>query len=284
MRELFKSAAKITNLNIILTIPLIIGIMIFDLYSAYSKYTVDTPLKSLIALLTILFMLGVFFSGWFYMIKKAVKLSKKVFVLDSDRAQETMNLFKKFPEGVGKYFLSFVGLYIIFFFIQIIITPMVYILGTKLIGGLDSVAMQSLQSMAMDPAITTNAGMAEFIEKLTPEQIVFMGKWSLLFMVITSIVMYLLMLWIPEIIYKTPNPLVALWRSLVKLFKDFLTTFRLFLSLWFMGFALLFINTFAMFNPVIYLIMSVVMFYFSVYMIVVIFLYYDNKYISNDEK
>lgn len=284
MRELFKSAAKITNLNLILTIPLIIGIMIFDLYSAYSKYTVDTSLKSLIAAFTILFMLGVFCSGWFYMVKEAVKLSKKVFVLDSDRARETMNLFKKFPEGVGKFFLAFVGLYVIFFFIQIIITPFVYIIGTKLIGGLDSAAMQSLQSMAMDPAITTNAGMTEFIEKLTPEQIVFMGKWSLLFMVITSIVMYLLMLWIPEIIYKTPNPLVALWRSLVKLFKDFWTTLRLFLSLWFMGFGLLFINTFAMFNPVIYLIMSVVMFYFSVYMIVVIFLYYDNKYMSNDEK
>ena len=91
--------------------------------------------------------------------------------------------------------------------------------------------------------------------------------------------MYLLMLWIPEIVYMTSNPLVALWKSLIKLFKDFFSTVRLFLSLWFMGFALLFINTFAAFNPIAYIIMSIVLFYFSVYFVILIFLYYDRKYI-----
>ena len=106
-------------------------------------------------------------------------------------------------------------------------------------------------------------------------------------MSITSIIMYLLMLWIPEIIYKTPNPFVALWKSLVKLFKDFFTTVRLYLSLWFMGFALLFVNTFAVLNPFAYVFMSIVLFYFSVYFVILIFLYYDRKYTvlesENDE-
>lgn len=280
MRELFKEATKITNYNIILTVPLIIFVKILDLYSLYSRYTVDSTPKFLLASITVLFMFGVFCSGWFYMVRGAVELSKKVFVLDEDRAKATLNLFKTIPDGVGKFFLSFVGVYLLFFIIQLIATPVVYFLGVNIIGGLDSASMQHLQEVTIDSTIATNQGMAAFIDSLTPEQIVFFGKWSLLFMSVTSIIMYLLMLWIPEIIYMTPNPLVALWKSLIKLFKDFFTTVRLFLSLWFMGFALLFINTFAAFNPIAYIIMSIALFYFSVYFVILLFLYYDKKYID----
>ncbi len=282
MKELFKDAAKITNYNLILTIPLIVFVKILDLYSLYSKYTVDSAPKFILASITILFMFGIFCAGWFYMVERAVNLSKKVFVLDEDRAKATLNLFKTIPEGIGKFFLSFVGVYVIFFFIQVIATPLVYLLGAKIIGSLDDASMISLQQTVMDPNMPANLGMASFIDKLTPEQIIFFGKWSLLFMVVTSIVMYMLMLWIPEIIYKTPNPLVALWRSLIHLFKDFFTSSRIYISLWLMGFALLFINTFAFINPIAYIIMSIVLFYFSVYLVVLIFLYYDRKFMITE--
>ncbi len=288
MRELFKDAIKITNYNIILTIPLIIFIKLLDLYSLYSRNNVDSTLKFLIASITVLFMFGVFCSGWFLMIKGAISLSKKVFVLDDDRAKAALNLFKVFPEGVGKYFLSFVGVYFIFLLIQTIATPLVYILGVNIIGGLDAESMQHLQKLTMDSTMSSGDGMAAFIDALSIDQIVFFGKWSLLFTAVTSVIMYLLMLWIPEIIYFTINPLLALWRSLVKLFKDFFTTVRLFLILWFTGFILLFINTFAVINPFAYILMSIVLFYFSVYFVVLIFLYFDRKYVitdsSEDEK
>lgn len=53
MRELFKDATKITNYNIILTIPLIVFIKILDLYSLYSKYTVDSTAKFVLASITV---------------------------------------------------------------------------------------------------------------------------------------------------------------------------------------------------------------------------------------
>lgn len=283
MRELFKEAIKITNYNIILAVPLIVFIKILDLYSLYSKYNIDSTPKFLIASITVLFMFGVFCAGWFYMVEGAVKLSKKVFVLDTDRAKATMNLFKIFPEGVGKFFLSFVGVYVIFLFIQAIATPLVYILGVNIIGGLDAESMQHLQELTINTELASNQGMPAFIDKLSIEQIIFFGKWSLLFMSVTSVIMYLLMLWIPEIVCCTLNPLLALWRSLVKLFKDFFTTVRLFITLWLIGFALLFINTFAVINPIAYIIMSIVLFYFSVYFVVLIFLYFDRKYVVADE-
>ena len=279
MINIFKQAAKITNYNIILAIPLIVFVKLLDLYSLYSRNTVGSTHELILASVTVLFMSGAFFASWFYMVKEAIDLSKQVFVLDADRAKATMNLFKALPVGIGKYFLSFVGFYIILFFIQVFATPVVYLLGVNIIGGLDTESMQNLQVIAMDPSIT-NQSMAAFIDKLTPEQIIFFGKWSLLFMLITSIIMYLLMFWIPEIIYKTPNPLVALWRSVVKLFKDFFSSFRFFISIWLMGFALLFLNTFAVINPLAYIIMNIILFYFTVFVVVAIFLYYDKKFVD----
>lgn len=284
MRELFKEAIKVTNYNIILAIPLIVFIKVLDLYSLYSKYNIDSTPKFLIASITVLFMFGVFCAGWFYMVKGAVKLSKKIFILDTDRAKATLHLFKKFPAGVGKFFLSFVGVYVIFLFIQAIATPIVYLLGVNIIGGLDTESMQHLQEIAINSELAANQGMPAFIDKLSVEQIIFFGKWSLLFMSVTSIVMYFLMLWIPEIICFTPNPFLALWKSIVKLFKDFFTTIRLFITLWFMGFVLLFINTFAVINPFAYIVMSIILFYFSVYLVVLIFLYFDKKYAGGDEQ
>ena len=70
----------------------------------------------------------------------------------------------------------------------------------------------------------------------------------------------------------------------LKLFKDFFTTIRLFITLWFMGFVLLFINTFAVINPFAYIVMSIILFYFSVYLVVLIFLYFDKKYAGGDEQ
>lgn len=279
MINIFKQAAKITNYNIILAIPLIVFVKLLDLYSLYSRNTVDSTHELILASVTVLFMSGAFFASWFYMVKEAIDLSKQVFVLDADRAKATINLFKALPVGIGKYFLSFVGFYIILFFIQVFATPVVYLLGVNIIGGLDTESMQNLQVIAMDPSIT-NQSMAAFIDKLAPEQIIFFGKWSLLFMLITSIIMYLLMFWIPEIIYKTPNPLVALWRSVVKLFKDFFSSFRFFISIWLMGFALLFLNTFAVINPLAYIIMNIILFYFTVFVVVAIFLYYDKKFVD----
>lgn len=284
MRELFKQACKVTNSNIILAVPLILGIKMLDLYTFFSRAHIDSNQKILLTSITILFMSGVFCAIWFYMVKAAVGLSKKIFVLDADRANASLALFKTIPEGISSYFLSFVGVYLILFSIQILLTPLVYFLGVNLIGGLDETSTQQLLQLASDPVMTTGTGMAAFVENLTPEQIVFFGKWSLLFMIATSFVMYLLMLWMPEIMYKNTNPLTALFGSVGKLFRDFWNTLGMFLILWFIGFLLLFIYTFAIINPILYLLISIVMYYFIVYLSILIFLYYDNKYVEENEK
>lgn len=284
MLELFNQARKITNNNIILAVPLILGIKVLDLYTFFSKVHMDSSSKVFLAFITVLFMSSLFLAAWFYMIKGAVSLCKKEFVMDSDRANASLLLLKTIPDGVGKYFLSFVGLYFIIFFIQIISTYVVYYIGVKLIGSLDSASTQQLIQIASDSSVSSNTGVANFVEQLTPEQIIFFGKWSLLFMVATLVIMYILMLWIPEIIYRSKNPLIALFASIEKVFKDFKKTSLIFLILWIMGFILLFIYTFAIINPIAYMIISVVMYYFMMYVAILIFLYYDKRYVDDHEK
>lgn len=276
--NLLKKAVKITNDNIILAIPLILFMWIINFYSLFSKYTVDTVPELILASITVLFMVGAFLAGWFYMIKNAIELSKKVFILDTDRARATVNLIKLIPAGIGKYFLSFVGMYIILFFIQVLVTLIVFSIGIHTIGTLDAATTQQIQSFALDQTKASEIAMAQFIDSLTPQQIAFFGKWSLLFMSVSSAVFFVIVLWIPEIIYKTLNPLVALWRAVKKLFKTFFKSLALFVTMWIIGFILLFINTFAFLNPITYIIMSIVLFYYSVYVMVLLFLYYDEKF------
>ena len=269
---MFREALKITNNCLILTIPLIIFVKLLDLYSMFSRYNINTTPKFLVASVTVLFMFAVFSAGWLYMVKSAVSLSKKVFVLDKDRINATMKLFKSMLTGIGKYCLSFLGAFLFYIFIiQVIAVQTVYLVGAKLIGTIDASSIQELTS-------SDNSAIMNFVDNMTPEQIIFFGKWSLLFMIMTSVVMYLLMLWFPEIIYKKYNPIKALGTSVVSLFKDFKTTFVIFIVLWLIGFVILFANTFSLINPFLYLFINVLLFYFATYSVVTVFLYYDNKY------
>lgn len=284
MKNVFCEAFKVTNNSIILAIPLILFVKIIDLYSMYSKYHLDTTLKFVIASLTIICMFSAFGAGWFYMVKDAVKLSKKVFVLDKDRAKATLNLFRSLIDGVGKYFIPFLGACLIYIFvIQLIAAHAVWLLGGKFIGALDPASMEQLQEISLSAASSSTASMAILLNKMTPEMITYFGKWSLLFISVTFVITYLLMLWFPEILYKESNPLVALCSSIVKLFTNFLSSFGIYVLLWFIGLIILFINTFSIINPFAYLVMSIIMFYFFVYMVVTIFLYYDRKYVNEEE-
>jgi len=282
MFKIFRNAIKAANSNIILTIPLIIFVKLIDLYSSYSNYDLDFLPKFIISTVTILFMFGIFCSAWFFMVRGAVDNSEKIFILDNDRTKASLSLFKTIPEGVSKLFLPFIGVYLIFLAIQVILTPVVYYLGINIIGSLDAESLADIQTLALTSVSESNS-MAVLLDKLQPAQIVFFAKWSLLFMVVTSVVMYLLTLWVPEIVYHTTNPLKALFKSIAKLFRKFFETSFMFAMLWFFGFILLFLDTFSMINPVIYLVMNVISFYFILYLSVCIFLYYKTRFCEDEE-
>ena len=74
MRKLFRETVKITNENIILATPLVVFMWILTSYVSFSQQTVNSMPLLVLSSVTVIVMTAAFFGGWFYMVKKAVKL------------------------------------------------------------------------------------------------------------------------------------------------------------------------------------------------------------------
>ena len=277
MLKLFKNAFKLTNEGIILATPLILFIWLKTIYLTFAKGVVDTLPEAFSAIITLLCMVGAFCAGWFYMVKESIELSQKEFILDTDRAKEILNLIKKIPTGIGKYFLSFVGMSLVTLVIFGLFAVCIYKLGMHFIGSIDFTAEQ------IKNAMVSPQDMKAFLDSLSLEQLYKLGNWNLLFMAASTIMSYLLLLWVPEIIYKTQNPVAALFKSIKKLFVKFGKSIALFMYLTFLNFALSFANTFSLLHPIIYMLMMIAYFYFLVYVVVLIFSYYDKEFNKQEE-
>ena len=140
MLKLFKRAFKLTNEGIISAIPLIFFIWIITLYLSFAKGVVDTLPEAISAILTLLCMIGAFCAGWFYMVKESVELSKQEFIMEEDRIKASFNLIKKFPAGIGKYFISFIVMSLIMLVIFALFTLGIYKIGMHFIGSIDFTA------------------------------------------------------------------------------------------------------------------------------------------------
>lgn len=272
MRKLLKDTVKITNDNIILATPLIFFMWILSLYIGFSRMTVNSLALALLSFVTILFMTGAFFAGWFYMVKNAVKLAKQVFVFDADRAKATFNLLKTIPSGIGQYFLPFLGMIIFSFVLIAIVGTAVFHLGIHFIGKLD------LDPTVVKNILNSSSDMKTFLDSLSFEQLIKLNNWNLLFLSVSSLMSFLFMLWIPEIVYQTKNPFLALFKSIRKIFAKPWKAVKLFIFMSVLNFVLSFINTFSIINPFLYFVMMIVYFYFLVYMVVLIFSYYDREF------
>ncbi len=272
MGKLFKDTVKVTNENIILATPLVVFMWILTLYVSFSHKTVNSMPLLVLSSVTVIVMTAAFMGGWFYMVKKAVKLSKQVFVLDADRAKATFNLIKYIPSGIGKYFLPYLGMIVVSLFILVVVGAGVFQLGMHLIGGLD------LDPTQVKDVLSSTADMKAFLDSLSFEQLIKLNNWNMLFLAATTIMSFLLMLWIPEIVFKTANPFKALFYSVRKVFEKLGKSVKLFVFMTVLNFVLSFINTFSIINPFLYFIMLVVYFYFLVYVVMLIFLYYDREF------
>ena len=195
-------------------------------------------------------------------------------MLDSDKAKATFDLLKKIPAGIGKHFWSFVGMILLAIAIIAASGTMTFKLGMHFIGnlGLDPATIKGVMASQMD--------MKQFLDSLTFEQLIKLNNWNMLIISITSLLSFLFMLWIPEIIYKSRNPFMAIFRSVKKVFSRPWKAIKLFIYTSLLNFILSFINTFSFVNPVIYFIMMLIYFYFLVYLVVLLFLYYDREFVE----
>ena len=146
------------------------------------------------------------------------------------------------------------------------------------IGSIDFTAEQIKSAMA------SPQDMKLFLDSLSLDQLYKLGTWNMLFLAASTLMSFLLMLWVPEIIYNTSNPLLALFKSIKKIFCRFWKSIGLFIYLTILNFIISFANTFSLLHPIIYMLMMIAYFYFLVYVVVLIFSYYDKEFNKQEEE
>lgn len=278
MLKLFKESFKTANDCIILAIPLVLFIWIISFYIGYANRFVDVPAELIIAIITTLIMAGVFFSAWFYIVKKGIEVSKGIYVLDEDRTKAIGSLFKLMPRGIGKFFLSFVGMFLLFKIYAISAYFVVNIIGTNLIGAVYT-PEQASSIISSSPQELIN-----LLSSLSPEQLTKLRLWNLLIFSATTLFLFSIMLWIPEIIYSTPNPFKALIQSAKKAFQKFRKASCLFAFLTLLNVITSLISTFALSNPIVYILIMVIVFYYIIYSVVLVFSFYRQEFCETEVK
>lgn len=276
MIKYFKDAFKYTNENIILATPLVLFMLILSVYLGVARFSNKNLFALILLLVTLLLMISAFLAGWFYMAKKAIDISSEEYIMDEDRTKASFGLIKEFAIGVGDYFFTFIGYSLFVTVLAVALALGVYYLGTHIIGDF------GFSIEALSKAAASTEGMKIFLTSLTPEQLMRLNKWNMLFMAVSSLFSFFTLFWVPNIIYHTKNPVTSLFKSIKLVFLKFKGTFVLFIYVMFINFVISFLNTIAAVNPILYFVMSIIYFYFIVYTIVLIFLYYDKEFVEKE--
>lgn len=274
MLQLFKNSFKTTNDCIILATPLIIFLSILSWYYKYAVVAIDTTPKLILASITIFVMLSGFMAAWLYMAKKTISLSRKIFVFDKDRAKALWALVLSLPKGIGRLFLPSIGVISIYILIYtLIFSGIGYIVG-KFIGTID------FSELDYQSIFLFGQEFANEISELSQKELLVLQCWYILALVSIAVVSFITMLWIPEIVYTEKVSFEALYYSIIKIFTHLKNSIILYLYIAFLVVLISILNTFLMFNPILYFIVLLLFYYFLVYIVVLLFSYYEQTFIK----
>lgn len=272
MLKLFKETFKTTNDSIIVAVPLILFMSILGCYLEFALMSVDSTNKFIFAMGTFTVLFCCCISGWFYMVKKALQLTGKIFVFDKDRVKELRNLSLSLFKGVGRLFLPIFGIVLIYLCVYAFLITGIGAFISHYVGTLN------LEFLTPDSLFISSWELIDEINDLSRNELIIINLWYIAVIIITVIVSFITFLWIPEVVYAQKNPLKALIISIKKVFKTFKRTLLLFAYVVCLAAAVSILNTLLMFNPFLYFVVLVLSYYFLVYAVVLVFTYYEQEF------
>lgn len=278
MLKLFRNNFKKTNDCIILATPLIIFLSILSWYISYAVNIVDSLQKLIFAIITVLIMASGCLSAWLYMAKKTIKMSNTVFVFDKDRNKAFRELILSLPKGVGRLFLPILCVITLTIIVYGGVATLITFIVTKFIGTVD------LNLINTENLLLSSQELINEINELTTHEIIVINCWYLSILLITTLISFFGILWIPEIVYCEKNPFKALFFAIQKLIITFPKTLLLFIYISFLSIAISVVNTLLMFNPITYFIVLLLYYYFIVYIVVLLFRYYEQTFLKNEKE
>ncbi len=272
MIKIFKEAFKISYNNIIIATPLLIFLLIINLYLVISKNAVSALPSTILFFTTLFLMISAFLAGWFYMVKTAV--DNHVYAPEKEKIYGSFDLIKEFPVGISEHIKSFLGFTVLYLIIADLGFIAVYHTGLKLIGGI-GISFAQFVSATEAPV-----AMQALLQSFTKAQLLKINYWYLLVMSSIQLFTLLTLFWPIELMYSTKNPFVAFFKSISRILKN-PEVILLFIGINIINLILTLLNYAAIFNPITYFIVTMIYFYFIVYVFVLLFLYYDQKIKGN---
>lgn len=274
MLKLIKANFKTTDDCIILTIPLIIFMSVISWYFQYAKNSADSIPTIILAVVTLIVMISGCTSAWFYMVKKTLRFSSKLFVFDNDRTMAFLALILSLPKGIGRMFLPFLGIVTTAGTIYVLILWGITLIIGKYFPSTDILSIISQNFLVTSKELIKN------INSLPDKDLIVLNFWYLSILITTAVLSFITLLWIPEVIYCERNPFKALINSIKKIIQTFGKTLLLYVFISVVSLLISICNTLLMFNPFSYFIVLLLYYYFIVYKVVLIFSYYEQTFIK----
>lgn len=275
MFKLFKDSFKVTNNCIILATPLIIFLSILGWYFTYTMSAVDNIAKLILASITSIIMISGMLAAWLYMAKKTLSISKRVILFENERMKAFLEILSSLPNGIGRLFLSILGAVIIYIALFVSGTMLISFITTNFIANIDFFSIFDIDSL-----FVTSKELFDEITMLSNNELLAINCWYALMLIFSTIISFLTILWIPEIVYTEKNPIKALYNSVIKLVTTFPKTLLLYVYIATLTIFISILNTLLMFNPFLFFLVLVLYYYFLVYIVVLLFSYYEQNFIE----
>ena len=246
MLRIFIESFKITNKSIILVTPLIVFCTLFGLYYSYLISETDSLAKHLFSIVTMFIVISGLLGSWLYSVKKGLVLAKQVYIFNSERNKALLSIFPYLLKGFGRLFLPLSGL------------------------------------LALSILIFT--AMFSFVAFLTVNFPELKAQTPAVWIILTYIVTFLTLLWIPEVVYNEKNALYALCNSIIKVFTQFKDSMSLYIFITVIVTAILaLLYKFIDVHPITSFILLMVFYYVILYIVVLLFTYYEKKFLKSEE-
>jgi len=277
MLKLLKSCFVKTNDCLFLAVPLVVFLSVLGGYFNFAVNYVNSISKLVFAIITFFVMFCGFASSWLYLAKKTIALAGKIYVFDKDRAHDLKELLYTIPKGIGKLFIPVLSVSAFFILVYSLICLCVNCFVTGYAGTINFGEFSpDVFALSTDSFLST-------IDRLEPDDIRIIEIWYGLMFVSVLVVTFITFLWIPEIVYEHENSFKALFSSICKVFSNFWEVFTLFVYTAFIVKILSIANTMILIAPVLYFFVLLVTCYFIIYLVVLLFTYYEQKFIKSGE-
>lgn len=276
MFKIFKNSLQITKDNLILIQPLIIFLLIISFALYPLKALQNNTTAFILVLINFSLLCFAFCAGWFGMIKKAVLNFKYKQMGVEYEAKNEIALLKSFFPAVGQYFLPVCGFGFLFILLSFVFSQVVFKLGMYLFSDINIlIDLLNASSKTVQEQIN-------FLNSLSTEQLLLLNKWVFYFS-FAYFIFNLFMFFAPAILFfKSKNPFVVLWRSILCPLKRPVATIGLYFYLILCSFVFSGLNTLGNIHFILSLITLFLTLIFITYCIILVFLGYEELFDSNN--